>query len=74
MRIDIWKKEFDSIIIAIKFFGLYFEFWIENRNSGENCSDFLKKVKEKYMSKYPQRDIRLRFVYESYTYTIKSSK
>lgn len=70
---NIWKKDYDYINIAVKFFGIYFEFWQEKPKPNEEKSKFLDRVKNEFRIKYPNRNIQFTFVYKPYVYTIQNN-
>ena len=70
---NIWKKDYDYINIAVKFFGIYFEFWQEAPKPNEEKSKFLDRIKNDFKTKYPNRDIQFTFVYKPYVYTIQNN-
>jgi midasin (ATPase involved in ribosome maturation) len=68
---SIWSKDFDYINVAVKYFGVFFEFWQEVPDINENRSEFLNRVKKKYRQKFNGREIQLTFVYKPYVYTLE---
>jgi hypothetical protein len=71
---NIWKKDYDYINVAVKFFGIYFEFWQEIPKPNEEKSKFLDRIKNEFKIKYPNRDIQFTFVYKPYIYTIHNKR
>lgn len=68
---DIWKQSFVSVIIGVRFLGLDWEFWSESRAIGDNSSEFIEKVKNKYRKKFGNKSFYLRPVYPSTRYKVQ---
>jgi hypothetical protein len=68
---NVWKQSFTHINIGVKFLGIYWEMWSENKIFGEEDDNFIQEVKTKYKRKFGDRSFYIRPVYPSTTYKIQ---
>ena len=64
------EKNFDYILVSVKFFGVFFEFWVECKLQNETHNEAIQRVKEKFRLRFPKNKIQLKLIYEPYKITL----
>lgn len=62
---SVFNQKLTYINIAVKFCGIYFEFWSERLTMGDNDADFFRAVRDKYRKKFNGKTFRMTLVYPS---------
>jgi len=62
-----WDSKLKGFNIGVKFLGIYWECWNEPRVLGDDESEFINYVKNKYRSKFGTRSFYIRPYYDSST-------
>ena len=69
----IFDRRLSHIHIAVKFCGMYFEFWSERLIMGDNDADFFRTVRDKYRKKFNGKTFRMTLVYPSEVYEVSKT-
>ena len=56
------KQDYTAIFIAVKFLGIYWEFWSEYRYM-EDPVEFFQRTRDRYMVKFGGKKFRMRLCY-----------
>jgi hypothetical protein len=58
-----FKKDYSTILISRKYFGIWFEFWSEYPTMGDDKGEFFRTVREKYRNKWNGEEFRMRLFF-----------
>ena len=58
-----YSQEYSSIIIGVKFFGIYWEFWKHPKLFRISHKDYCDNIKNIYKKKFKGRECRMRLYY-----------
>lgn len=73
MEQDLYSQRFTSILISVKFLGIWWEFWQENISLGDNSKEFFQEVKRQYMRKFGNRTFKMRLYYPNEDFVVSNN-
>ena len=70
---DLYSQRFTSILISVKFMGIWWEFWQENVTIGDESKEFFQEVKRQYKRKFGDKPFKMRLYYPSEDFVISNN-
>lgn len=71
MKKDRFTQKYTTILISVKFLGCFWEFWSENITFGDDSTEFLQCVRDKYKRKFKNRKFKMRLYYPDEYYLVE---